>query len=106
MNGIIKNATIAVPLKYLSYLWRSLEMSLVNCKVELKLKWPTSCISSAAGADNINGNDNNIILTIKDIKSYVLCSMFLLYVLVVTLSARYNQKLSKHRTKGFEISVY
>ena len=26
-NGILKNATIAVPLKYLSNFWRSLEMS-------------------------------------------------------------------------------
>ena len=33
-NGILKNATIAVPLKYLTNFWRSLEMSLINCKVE------------------------------------------------------------------------
>ena len=38
-NEILKNATIAVPLKYLSNLWRSLKMSLINCKVEFKLKW-------------------------------------------------------------------
>ena len=37
-NGILKNATILVPLKSLSIFWRSLEMSLINCKVELKLK--------------------------------------------------------------------
>ena len=30
---------IAVPLKYLSKFWRSLEMSLINCKVEFSLKW-------------------------------------------------------------------
>ena len=36
-NGIPKNATIAVPLKYLSNSWRSIEMRLINCKVELKL---------------------------------------------------------------------
>ena len=29
-NGILKNATIAVLLKYLSNVWRSLEMSLIN----------------------------------------------------------------------------
>ena len=29
-NGILKNATIAVPLKYLSNFWRSLEMSLLT----------------------------------------------------------------------------
>ena len=36
-NGILRNF-IAVLLKYLSNFWRSLEMPLINCKVELKLK--------------------------------------------------------------------
>ena len=35
-KGILKNTTIAVPLKYLSYFWRSLPLS--NYKLELKLK--------------------------------------------------------------------
>ena len=34
-NGV----KIAVLLKYLSNFWRSLEMLLINCKVELSLKW-------------------------------------------------------------------
>ena len=38
-NGILENATITMPLKYLSNFWRSLEMPLINCKFELKLKW-------------------------------------------------------------------
>ena len=33
-NGILKKATIYVPLEYLSKFWRSLEMPLINCKVE------------------------------------------------------------------------
>ena len=37
--GILINAAIAVLLKYLSIFWRSLEMPLIKCKVELKLKW-------------------------------------------------------------------
>ena len=36
-NGILKNTTIAVPLKYLSNCWRSFEVALMNCRVELKL---------------------------------------------------------------------
>ena len=43
-NGILKNETIAVPLKYLSNFWRSLEVPLINCKVELKLKLTKYCI--------------------------------------------------------------
>ena len=48
MMEFYKNATIPVPLKYLSYFWRSLEMSLINCKVELKLN----------GQSNATSNDN------------------------------------------------
>ena len=48
-NGILKNETIAVLLKYLNNFWRLLEMILNNCKVELKLKWTKYCVLSAAG---------------------------------------------------------
>ena len=86
-------------LKYLSKFQRSLEMPLINCKAELKLKQTKYCVLSANNNDNVNdnGNANNIIFTIKDTK---------LYVPVVTISAKDNQKLSKHPTKGFERSVY
>ena len=72
-------------------------MPLVNCKIELKLKWANNCVFTAAGADNANDRDDNIIFTIKDTK---------LYVLVVILLARDNQKLSQLLSKGFERSVY
>ena len=98
-NGVLKNATIALPLKYLSNFWRSLEMPLINCKGELRLRWTKHCVLSAAGTDNANGNndDNDIIFIISDKK---------LYVPVVTLSARDNQRLSKLLGKAFERSVY
>ena len=50
-----------------------------------------------AGTDNVNGNndDNNIILLLKT----------KLYVLVVTLSAKDNQNLSKLLSREFERSV-
>ena len=38
-HEILKNAAIAVPLKYVRNFWRSLEMLLISFKVELKLKW-------------------------------------------------------------------
>ena len=52
-------------------------MTLINCKIESKLKWTKSCVLTAAGADNTDAIPNNIIVTIKDTK---------LYVSVVTLS--------------------
>ena len=47
--------------------------------------------------DDANLDFNNIIFTIKDKK---------LYVPIVTLSAKDNEKLSKSLSKGFEKSVY
>ena len=68
-NGILRNAAIAVLLKYLSNFWRSLEMPLINFKVKLKLKWTKYCVLCAACADNDNANPDNIIFTIKDTKN-------------------------------------
>ena len=38
-GGAKKGAKIAAPLKYLRNFWRWLEMPLINCKVELSLRW-------------------------------------------------------------------
>ena len=69
---------IAVPLKYLHNFWRSLEIPLINCRVELSLTWNKNCIlTSLAG---------NSTFTITDAK---------LYVPVVTLSIKDNVRLTK-----------
>ena len=36
---------IIVPLKYLSNFWRTLEMPLINCEVEIILDWPVNCVT-------------------------------------------------------------
>ena len=59
-DGTKKGVKIVVPLKYLSNFWRSLEMQLINCKVELSLKWIENCLltTAAIGANaDINGAD-------------------------------------------------
>ena len=44
-NGTKKGVKIALPLKYLSNFRRSIEMPLINCKVELSLKWIENCVN-------------------------------------------------------------
>ena len=39
-----KDVEIMAPLKYLSNFWRTLEMSLINCKVNLILTWLENCV--------------------------------------------------------------
>ena len=87
-NGTKNGVKIAVPLKYLSNFWRSLEMPLINCKVELSLKWYERCLLTVA---------NTATFKITDAK---------LYVPIVTLSAEDNAKLSKLLGKGFKRSIY
>ena len=38
-NGTKYGVKMAVPLKYLSNFWRSLEMLLTDCKIKLSLNW-------------------------------------------------------------------
>ena len=90
-NGTKNGVKIAVPLKYLSNFWRSLEMPLINCKVELSLKWIENCVLTTSA------NANNATFKINDAK---------LYVPIVTLSAEDNAKLSKLLGEGFKRSIY
>ena len=78
-NGTRKRVKIALPLKYLSNVWRSWEMPLINCKVMLSLKWIENCVLStvAVGADADDTGADSVTFKKTDSK---------LYVLVVTLS--------------------
>ena len=44
----VRDDKISVSIKYLSNLWRTLEMLLVNCKINLILAWSENCVSSSA----------------------------------------------------------
>ena len=84
-----ENVKIAVPLKYLSNFWRSLEIPLINCKVEISSKWTEKCILSNSGTDAT--------FKITDAK---------LYIPIVTLKTEDNTKLSKSLSKGFKRPIY
>ena len=43
-DGNTNDVEIMVPLKYLSNSWRTLEMPLINCEVELILAWSKNCV--------------------------------------------------------------
>ena len=45
-NAIRLNAKVVAPLKYLSNFWRSLDLSLISCEIELDSSWLKECIIS------------------------------------------------------------
>ena len=67
-----------VPLKYLSNFWRTLEMPLINCEVELILTWSANCVIIYTNVANQNPT-----FTITETN---------FYVPVVTLSIQDNMK--------------
>ena len=75
-NNGTKDVEIMIPLKYLSNFWRTLEMPLINCEVNLILTWSSTCVLIATGIQNQNAT-----FEITDTK---------LYVPVVTLSTQEN----------------
>ena len=89
-----KDAEIFLPLKYLSNFWRTLDMSLTNCEINLILTWSEKCVLTSkatrdAGPDvdpavaAVN-NPINATFQIKDTK---------LYVSVFTLSTGDDKKI-------------
>ena len=67
----------------------SIEMPLINCKVDLELNWIEDCILSSVG--------NSAKFEITDTK---------LHVLIVTLSTKDSANLTKQLTERFKRSVY
>ena len=47
-NDGTKNVKIRVPLRYLCNFWRTLEMELINCEINLILTWSTRCFLTDA----------------------------------------------------------
>ena len=84
-NGNEKDVEILVPLKYLSNFWRTLEMPLINCEVNLILTWSSSCvITDSTGAGTLEITNTKV------------------YVPVVTLSTQNNSKLLQQLISGFK----
>ena len=86
--GNTKNVAIIVPLKYLSNFWRTLEMPLINCEVNLILTWSKDCVIT-----NSTGEGKFAITETK------------LYVPVVTLSTQDNAKLLQQLKSGFKRTI-
>ena len=87
-NNGTKDVEIMVPLKYLSNFWRTLEMSLINCDVNLILTWSSNCVLVATAIQNQAGT-----FEITNTK---------LYVPVVTLSTQENTKFLQQLKSGFK----
>ena len=83
-----KNVEIMVPLKYLINFWRTLEMPLINCEVNLILTWSSTYVLITTNIPNQNAT-----FAITDTK---------LYARVVNLSTQENTKFLQQLKSGFK----
>ena len=90
-NRRIVNVEIMVPLKYLSNFWGTLEMPLINCEVELILKWSANSVVIYTGIAN-------------QVPSFTITETNL-YVPAVTLSTQNNAKLFSQLESGFKRTI-
>ena len=86
--GTKNGVKIAVPLKNLNNFWRSLELSLINCQVEILLNWIENCTLI---------NATTVTFKTTDAK---------LYIPIVTLKTDDNTKLSNLLSEGFKKPIY
>ena len=63
-----------VPLKYLSNFCRTLEIPLINCEINLQLKWSKKCIIVAGTANNQNPsfqiNDTKLLVSVVTLSTH------------------------------------
>ena len=101
-NDSLTNAKVVIPLKHLSNFWRSLNIPLINCEVELILTWSKNCVlgdmtvSAAQDGNPAVVAPSGATFKITDTK---------LYVPVVTLSKENDIKLLEQLKSGFERTI-
>ena len=101
-NDLFKNVKLVIPLKYLSHFWRSLNIPLTNCKVELILTWSKNCVLTDMTTRN-QQDDNPAIVASSGAKFKIADTK--LYVLVVILSKENDTKLLEQLNSGFKRTI-
>ena len=95
-----KNETeVVIPLKYLRNFWRSLNVPLINCEVELILTWSKNCVLADMTVRAAQG-DNPAIVAPTGLEFKITDTK--LYVPVVTLSKENDIKLLEKLKSGFK----
>ena len=101
-NKVCKNETeIAIPLKHSSNFWRTLNIPLINCEIELILTWSKYCaLADMTVRAARNNNDPPAILARTGLEFQITDTK--LCIPVVTLSKENDKKLLEQLKSGFK----
>ena len=102
-NKVVKNKTeVVIPLKHLNNFWKSLNMLLINCEVELILTWSKNCVLADMTVRDSQGG-NPAIVAPTELEFQITDTK--LYVPVVTLSKENDTKLLEQLKTGFKRTI-
>ena len=100
-NKVGKNETeIVVPLNNLSNFWRTLNMPLINCEIELILTWSKNCVVADMRVRATGNNDDAPAIVCPTRLEFQIIETKL-YVPVVTLLTENDKKLLEQWKSGF-----
>ena len=105
-NGNTKKIDFFFPLKHLSNFWRTLDMPLINCEVNLILTWSKNYVLTDMTARVAQGN--NPVIAARTGATFTITDFLITiisYVPVVTLSTQDDNKLLEQLTRGFKRTI-
>ena len=91
---------VVIPLKHLSKFWRSVEMQLINCEIELILTWPKNCALADVAVD---ADANPAVVAPTGLQFQITDTK--LYVPVATLSTKDDNKFLEQLKSGFKRTI-
>ena len=99
-NDSLTNSEVVIPLKCLSSFWKSLDIPLINCEIELILTWSKNCVLAGMSVNSVLNPPivplSGATFKITDTK---------LYVPVVTLSKENDIKLLAKLKSEFKRTI-
>ena len=106
-NNLTKNdVKIVVPLKHFSNFWKSLNIPLINCELQLILNWFKNCVLIKKSTRDADYNANPIVYEIYNPEDAIFqITDTKLYVPVVTLSKENDIKLLEQLKSGLKRTI-
>ena len=101
-NNGIKNVELMISFKHVSIFWRTFEMFLINCEINLGLNWAKNCVIVANNADQATTFS---IVVVFEFEIYLIW-ISIVSISLVTLSTQHNAKLLEQLKCGFKGVTY
>ena len=105
-NNTEKEGEIAVPLKYLCNILRTLDIPLINCEINLMLTQSENCVITIKATRGADPDANPAVAAVNNPANATFKIIYTkLYVSVVTLSTKDDNKLLEQLKLGFKRSI-